>query len=98
MGAHQTQSGVERRTPMNSRYNDVGRKQHAGTPGVEIVAGKKKSGGPRPPSLPRAAAEAVEQAHQLIQRRRYGDALGLLREVDRAFPNNFVVLQLMGEA
>src|SRR5262249_29165101 len=66
--------------------------------GVQIVAGKKKSGGSRAPSLPRVAAEAVEQAAGLVQRRRFGEALALLQEVDRQFPNNFVVLQLMGEA
>jgi tetratricopeptide (TPR) repeat protein len=62
------------------------------------VAGKKKSSGPRAPSLPRAAAEAVDQATQLLERRRPGDALKLLREVDRQFPNNFLVLQLLAEA
>jgi tetratricopeptide (TPR) repeat protein len=62
------------------------------------VAGKKRSGGSRGPSLPRAAAEAVEQAAELVQRRRFSEALALLQEVDRQFPSNFVVLQLMGEA
>lgn len=62
------------------------------------MTAKKKSSGPRATSLPRAAAEAVDQATQFLERRRFADALRLLQEVDRQFPSNFLVLQLLGEA
>src|SRR4051794_33171344 len=49
-------------------------------------------------SLPRAVAEAIDQAGQLVERRRFDQALALLADVDRQFPNNFLILQLIAEA
>src|SRR5262249_18258131 len=66
------------------------------------MAGKKKPARnvspSRSASMPRALSEAIDTASALLERKRLDDALELLTELDRRFPNHFTVLQLLARA
>jgi tetratricopeptide (TPR) repeat protein len=67
------------------------------------MSSKKKKPGKkhtpsRTPALPRELIEQLEQLERLLQQRRAGEALERLQELERRYPNNVPILEMLGDA